>query len=78
MSTNSKSSRIRRALMAGIFVATGALATGAAMAPAHAQYYSQQYSNPYYSNNPYEYGYRAHYGWWRWHRHWEYQHQYYR
>jgi hypothetical protein len=78
MSTNSKPNRVRRALMAGVFVATGALTIGTAMMPAQAQYYSYQYNNPYYSTSPYQYGYQSHYNWWRWHRYWEYRHQYYR
>ena len=76
MFTNSiKAGCVRRALMAGVFVAAGALTIGAATAPAHAQYYSYQYSSPYYSNNPYQYGYPAHYGWSHWHPYWRWYHQ---
>jgi hypothetical protein len=64
--------------MAGVFVAAGALSIGAATAPAHAQYYSYQYNNPYYSNSPYQNGYQAHYAWWRWHQYWRWYHQNYR
>lgn len=76
MSIISKTGGIRRVLMAGIFVATGVLAIGEATTPAHAQYYSYQYSNPYSVSNPYDYGYR-HYAWWRWHQYWRWYHQYY-
>jgi hypothetical protein len=79
MSTSSKKTGcVRRALMAGVFVAAGALSIGAATAPAHAQYYSYQYNNPYYSNSPYQNGYQAHYAWWRWHQYWRWYHQNYR
>jgi hypothetical protein len=78
MSTNIKTSHARRALMAGIFAAVGMLAIGAGTAPAHAQYYSYQYNNPY-SSTPYQYGYPARHAWWRWHHeYWRWYHQYYR
>jgi len=73
MSTIAKSSRIRRALMAGVFVAVGALTIGAATGTAQAQYYPYQYNNPYYSNNPYQ----ARHAWWQWrHEYWRWYHQY--
>jgi hypothetical protein len=66
--------------MAGVYVAAAALSIGAATAPAHAQYYSYQYNNPYYSNTPYQNGYQAHYAWWRWrqHQYWRWYHENYR
>ena len=77
MSIIGRTSSVRRALMAGMFVAVGALATGVATAPAHAQYYSYQYNNnPYWNSNPYDYGYRHAY--WRWrHEYWRWYHQNY-
>jgi hypothetical protein len=78
MSTSkNKSGGLRRVLMAGVFVATGALGLGVAMTPAaHAQTYPYQYNNPYYSTNPYGYGY-WHHAWWRRHEYWRWYHQYY-
>lgn len=78
MSIVNRAGSIRRGLMAGIFVAIGALAVGAATAPAaQAQYYPYQYNNPYYGSYPYDYGYRNH-AWWRWHhQYWRWYHQYY-
>jgi hypothetical protein len=74
MSTTRKTGGLRHTLMAGIFVAVGALAIGAGTAPAQAQYY--QYNNPYYTANPYDYGYR--HAWWQWrHEYWRWYHQYY-
>ena len=73
--SSNKPGCVRRALMAGLFVAAGALTIGAATAPAHAQYYSYQNTSPYYSNNPYQYGYPAHYGWSYWHPYWRWYHQ---
>ena len=77
MSIINSTGGIRRVLMAGTFVATGALAVGAATAPAaQAQYYPYQYNNPYYGSYPHDYGYR-HYDWWRWHQYSRCYHQYY-
>jgi hypothetical protein len=74
---NNRKGGIRRALMAGFVVVSGALVVGVATAPAaQAQYYSYQYSNPAYGSYPYNYGYR-HYAWWRWHQYWRSYHQYY-
>ena len=67
----------RRVLMAGIFVATGALAVVAATAPAaQAQYYPYQYNDPYNGSYSNDYSYR-HHAWWRWHQYWRWYHQYY-
>jgi hypothetical protein len=75
MSTICKIGNVRRALMAGIFVAVGALAVGAGTAPAQAQGY-YQYNNPYYGSYPYNYGYR--HAVWQWrHHYWRWYHQYY-
>lgn len=77
MSIVNKTGGIRRVLMAGFVVASGALAVGVATAPtAQAQYYPYQYNAPTYGSYPYNYGYR-HYAWWRWHRYWRAYHQYY-
>jgi hypothetical protein len=78
MLTNNQTGRIRRALMAGVFVAAGALTIGAGMASAQAQYY--QYNNPYYANQPYGYGndYGYRHAWWQWrHEYWRWYHQNY-
>jgi hypothetical protein len=76
-----KTASVRRALLAGVFAVTGALTIGAATEPAHAQYYSYQYNNPYYSNyqyqNQYQNDYQARYAWWR-HQYWRWYHENYR
>jgi hypothetical protein len=77
MSTITKTSGIRRALMASVFAVAGVLTIGAATAPANAQYYPQQYMNPYYSNNPYQNQYQARHAYWQWrHEYWRWYHQY--
>jgi hypothetical protein len=72
-----KTASVRRVAIVGVLVVASALTLGAGSAPAHAQYYSSQYSNPYYSAYPYNNGYPAHYNWWRWHQYWRWYHQNY-
>jgi hypothetical protein len=77
MSIINRTGGLRRALMAGIIVAGGALAAGVATAPAaQAQSYPYQYNNPAYGSYQNDYAYR-HYAWWRWHQYWRAYHQYY-
>ena len=77
MSIINKTGGVRRVLMAGMIVASGALGLGVVTAPAaQAQYYTYQYNNPAYGSYPSDYGYR-HYTWWRWHQYWRSYHQYY-
>jgi len=77
MTRNSKHTGIRRALMAGVFVAAGVLTVGVATAPAQAQYYPYQYNQPYYQNNGGHYWYWRHLQWMRWHQYWRWYHQNY-
>ena len=77
MSIVNRTGSIRRVLMAGIVVASGAFAVGVATpSAAQAQSYSYQYNNPAYGSYPYNDAYR-HYAWWRWHQYWRAYHQYY-